>query len=251
MSLTGKTTGLQPVFDATDIVNVNMTSGDGLLLYDSNALCIPHCKDYHHHTTVMTHKSSREKCPMEKGAAQQSSKLKGKGVAQSQEPKTKGVKVTTTQLTHKRNKRKLSTSREESDESRRGSEENLTLKKVEKHSWICKGSEDDEAILDGTDDEVEVLSQPSGSESDGDLESSDDEVRVAVNEISSVLFKKRDRKLNWRIVIILQLLPSIKQRRERQMMYSLFLLIGASSSSPMMRIALKLLKATGVRSACQ
>ena len=111
--------------------------------------------------------------------------------------KNKGVKVTTsTQLTHKRNKRKLSTSGEESDELRKGSE-NLTLKKVKKCSWICEDDEatpkDDEAILDDTDDEVEVLSQPStSSESDG--ESSDDEVCVAVNKISSVLFKKKKRQ---------------------------------------------------------
>ena len=181
---------------------------------------------------------------MEKGAAQQSSKLKGKGVTWSREPKTKGVKVTTTQLTCKRNKRKLSTSREESDESRRGSEENLTLKKVKKCFQICKGSEDNEAILDGTDDEVEVLSQPSG-----DRESSDDEVCVAVNEISSVLFKKRDRKLNWRIIIILQSPPSIKQRKERQMISSLFLLIGAQVQND--EDCVEIVKGTGVRSACQ
>ena len=99
---------------------------------------------------------------MEKGAAQKSSKLKGKGVTWLQEPKNKGVKVTTsTQSTHKRKKRKLSTSGEESDELRRGSE-NITSKKVKKCSWICEDDEatlkDDEAILDDTDDEVEVLS---------------------------------------------------------------------------------------------
>ena len=107
-------------------------------------------------------------------------------------------------MTCKRNKRKLSTSGEESDELRKGSE-NLTLKKVKKCSWICEDDEatpkDDEAILDDTDDEVEVLSQPSTS-SGSDGESSDDEVCVAVNKISSVLYKKRDRKLSWRIVIM-------------------------------------------------
>ena len=46
-------------------------------------------------------------------------------------------------------------------------------------------------------------------------------------------------------------LPSVKQRKERQMIYSLFLLIGALSSSPMTRIMLKLLEAAGARSACQ
>ena len=80
MSLTEKTTSLQLVFDATDIVNVNMTSQDSVKLNDSNALCTSCCKDYLHHTRVMTCKSSREKCPMEKGAAQKSSILKGKGV---------------------------------------------------------------------------------------------------------------------------------------------------------------------------
>ena len=80
---TEKTTGLQPVFDATDIVNINMTSKDSVTLYDSNALCTSCCKDYLHHTRVMTHKSSRKKHPMEKSAAQKSSKLKGKGVTWS------------------------------------------------------------------------------------------------------------------------------------------------------------------------
>ena len=89
MSLTEKTTGLQPVFDATDIVNINMTSKDSVTLYDSNASCVSCCKDYLHHTRVMTCKSSREKCPTEKGAAQQSSKLKGKGVTWSRELKIK------------------------------------------------------------------------------------------------------------------------------------------------------------------
>ena len=38
---TEKTTGLQPVFDATDIVNINMTSKDSVVLYDGNASCTP------------------------------------------------------------------------------------------------------------------------------------------------------------------------------------------------------------------
>ena len=70
MSPTEKTTSLQLVYDATDIVNVNITSKDSVKLYDSNALCTSCCKDYLHHTRVMTCKSSREKCPMEKGATQ-------------------------------------------------------------------------------------------------------------------------------------------------------------------------------------
>ena len=148
----------------------------------------------------MSRKSTREKRPTEKAAASHSHKSK-KGVARSRESKIRGAKATTAQSTHKGKKRKLSTSGEDSDESRRGSEENLTSKKSKKRSRVYDAGsgdeaivEDDEAIPEEADDEVEVLSQPSGSENDGETRSDDDEnasehgagVCVAVNEILSI-----------------------------------------------------------------
>ncbi len=139
------------------------------------------------YNTVMTRKSTREKHPTEKVVASHSSSSKGKGVARSRESKTKVSKATS----RKGGKRRLSTSGEDSDESRmRESEENLTSKKAKKRSRIYVSSDndaipEDEPILDDADDKVEGLSQLNigDGESSVDENASERDVCVSVDEI--------------------------------------------------------------------